>query len=150
MIKRFISILFSILLLVFFLCACDSKDPTANINLTAEQEAHIDLLVQNRDAWKEVKELVVTHPTNRVHIAESNNGIVILTVAYVEDNAFSSPNWQIYVVNGYAVSGNTFSRIQSYHKDWIVDSISVDLDSLSDEELHEILCQSYKNYLTKN
>ncbi len=148
--KRLIYVILCILLLVSLLCSCSEKKPSVNIQLTPEQESYIDLIVQNRNDWKEVKELVASYPTNRVHIAESTNGIVILTVAYVDDDTNLGSNWQIYVVNGYAVSGNTFGRIQSYHKDWIVDSIQVDLDKLSDSELREILCQSYRKYLSKN
>lgn len=121
-----------------------------NVQLTEEQEARIDLIVQHRSDWKEVKEIFASYPVNRVHIAESSDGITILTVAHVEVGTGSDKGWQTYIVHGFAANDSVFTSIDGYHQDWIADCVSVDLENMSDDELREVLRNSYKKYLAKN
>lgn len=146
--KKIIHILVTALIFCS-LFGCSAENKEMNVTLTEEQEAQIDLMIQHREDWKEVKELFASYPVNRVHIAESDNGVVILTVAHVEDDTALGQGWETYIVHGFAVSGSTFTSIDSYHKDWIADCVSVDMEDMSDSELREVLVESYKKSLAK-
>lgn len=146
--KRWTSV--AICLLLLLLCGCDSKGSVNNVQLTAEQEACIDLFVQHRDDWKESVVYGTSYPVNRVHIAELNDGITILTVANVMPGTGAMEGTEIFVgTQGYVVKEDVFTPVSSIHKDWNVDGIDVDLNELSDSELRKILQESYKKYLSK-
>lgn len=145
--KKVYRIAFLCAALIFcLLSGCSANNEKVTVQLTEEQETKIDLIVQNRDEWK--KTIYITaYPVNRLHISEIDGGITILTVANVTTGA---DGWQTFVgVKGYAVTDNKFMAIESYHKDWLANSTSVDLESMSDEGLREAVEQSYIDFLSK-
>lgn len=132
-----------ILSLVVLSCLTGCFGPS--IKLTEEQEASIDMIIKWRDEWKEYKDFVDCVPANRLHIAEvtTKDGEVytFMTVGHYKGN--------IFVARGYVVQPDHFQYVDMAHKDWQADCVTVDLESMSDEDLRKVLRELYIAYLEK-
>ena len=141
--------LISIALIICLLSGCSGKGGNKNVKLTDAQKARIELIVQHRDEWKEVSEIAVSYPVNRLHISETSDGITILSVAHVREGTGSDKGWQTFVVNGFAANDTVFTKVNTYHDDWIADCISIDPDTMTDDELAQVLEESSIAFLSK-
>lgn len=144
-------------LLILVLCAVLMVGPLSGcagrMKLSEEQQARIDLFVQNRDEWTETTYYGTHYPVTRLHIYETEDGgLTLLTVAYVDDDSALGDGWQTFVgVCGYAVKDGEFVSVGDYHhKDWLATCIPVDMETMSDEELREALTESYIKFLSKD
>lgn len=144
--------LLCVILVLCLLSGCSAPGRKADVELTEEQEARIDLIVEHRDEWKEINDTFVSYPVTRLHIYESEN-FTFLTVAYAEDENSTIAGGQvtevIYSVCGYAVTDDTFTATNNYYKYWSNGCITVDLENMSDIELREAVKESYISFLSK-
>lgn len=123
-------------------------DNQTSVELTQEQKAAIELFVQNRDEWAETLSGVKHYPVNSVHVYETDQ-YTMLTVAHVEYSSVTG-GYGFVGVRGYLVMDGKFSSAGDYHyKDWFSECTTVELDELSDEQLYEVLEESYINYLSQ-
>lgn len=137
--------LFAIFLCVILMISTFAGCGKDKIQLTPEQEAGIDKFIEHRDEWDEYVDFVDRVSANRLHVAEVNtkNGktYTFITVGYFKGDAF--------VARGYVASSSKFAYIDMAHKDWLSDCVTIDLEGMSDEELREVLLESYIAYLSK-
>lgn len=149
--KRIFAVILTTILMMILFGGCSTMKSKIDVELTDKQEAQIDVLVQHRDEWKETTEYISTFTVNRVHVSEMSDGIVVLTVAYMETGTGAMEgSWTWVGVRGYAVKDNVFYEIgRNHHMDWFASCMTVDLENMSDEELREVLRQSFINYLQK-
>lgn len=117
----------------------------SEVELTEEQESQIDRFVDVREGWETYKEIVNTYYINRVYISEDEEGNTLFSVAYEEETRFG---YSCFAECGYRV---TADRIICTYADrnWMGSGTEVDLETISDEQLREVLRQSYKKYLSK-
>lgn len=123
-------------------CSFFKQEP--EIQLTPEQLARIDLILEHRDEWKEVSDEYHTYPVNEIDVSEINGEITVLHVSYVEKGA--GAGMYFYHTEAYAAYDDVFKQISPLHKMTLV---RVDLPNLSDEELKQVLQESYVDYLSK-
>lgn len=129
-------------LMLLLLSGCSAE---ARVQLTEEQENRVDMIVQHRDEWETYREVVRTYYINRLYISEEE-GNTILTVAYVvkEDSMM-----QYFVgLTGYTVTDEDFIASGDYDMAWMANAEYVDMETMSDEELREVVRQSYIGYLS--
>lgn len=148
--KRIIPLLLCLAIVVAVFSGCTSEGKKKRVVLTEQQRTQIKTLVMHREEWKETSAEVSVYPVNAIHVSEIKDGVTFLTVAYVMDGTGASSGTTIFVgVKGFAASGDVFVGTERYHEDWLANYVSVDLDSLSDQELEKVLEQSYIDYLSK-
>lgn len=129
-------------LMLLLLSGCSVK---ARVQLTEEQENRVDMIVQHRDEWETYREVVRTYYINRLYISEEE-GNTVLTVAYVvkEDSMM-----QYFVgLTGYTVTDEDFIASGDYDMAWMANAERVDMETISDEELREVVRQSYIDFLS--
>lgn len=119
--------------------------------LTEEQEANIETIIKHREKWKEYVDFVDRVPANRLHMAEisTDEGEVytFLTVGYVKEDSRTGD--ETFVARGCLVRGDYFAYMNRAHQDWVFDCITIDLENMTDDELREVLRESYIAYLAK-
>ena len=129
-------------LMIVLLSSCSIK---AKIQLTEEQENRVDMIVQHRNEWETYREGISTYYINRLYISEEK-GNTVLTVAYVvkEDSMM-----QYFVgLTGYTVTDEDFIASGNYDMAWMASAETVDMETISDEELREVIRQLYISYLS--
>lgn len=148
--RRSLALLLCLVIVLVAFAGCSSEAKKPRVELTEQQRTQIETLVRHREEWKETSASVSVYPVNCVHVSELEDGITFLTVAYVTDGSDTTDDMTYFVgVRGYGVSGDVFVGTESYHEDWLADHVSVDLDKLSDQELQDVLEQSYIDFLSK-
>lgn len=143
--KRLYFFVLCLLCVTVFLSACSTGLHTT-VQLTEEQQDRINVIVENREKWEETMEELTVCPVNRIHISEINSGYTILTVAHMVKEETGS---RTYIgVRGYAVDdGELVSIGRKHHEDWVFDSLTVDMEAMSDQELRDVLEQSYLKFI---
>lgn len=144
-------LILGVTLVLSFLSGCIAgldKD----IQLTEEQEANIEMIIKWREEWKEYKDFVDCVPANRIHIAEvstkDDETYAFMTVGYVKEDP--GTNVEAFVAKGYLVKADYFAYIDDMtHRDWFSDCITIDLENMTDDDLREVLRESYIAYLEK-
>lgn len=146
---NFPSIALCVTILCLFFTGCGAGKVT---RLTEEQKAGIEMIIKWRDEWEVYEDFVDRVPANRIHIAEisSKDGettYTFMTVGYVKQG--SRKGEEIFVAKGFLAKEGHFSSMNSVHKDWDRDCISIDLEEMSDDDLREVIRDCYIAYLRK-
>ena len=132
--------------LVLLLSGCSTGSLFAKeIELTEEQENRIDRFVAVRDKWETYKDIVNTYYINRVYVSEDEEGNVVFSVAYEQETNFG---YSVFVEFGYRVTVDKIMRTDA-DNNCLGSGTTVDMETISDDELREVLRQSYKKYLSK-
>lgn len=114
------------------------------LELTKEQLAEIDVLVENRNQWAQYEALDHTFTTNCLYVTHSAEEHIVLTVCHrsKSDNGIS-----YYGSASYEVMDGELIPIQMYQAEGYTKYTKVNLDILPDGMLRQTLRESYINWL---
>lgn len=113
--------------------------------LTEEQENRIERFIGYRPKWETYRTIVDTYYINKVDVSEDEEGNTILTFVYTKDFGDGS---SYFVECGIRIEGEK-AYVCEAASEWRRRAMEVDMETISDEELREVLRQSYKNYLSE-
>ena len=148
--KKALALLLCLAFVLGVSVGCSPEGKKSRVELTQQQREQVQTLVQHREEWAETSESVSVYPVNRIHVSELEDGITFLTVAYVTEGSDTKDDITYFAgVRGFGASGDVFVGVESYHEDWMAGCVRVDLDKLSDQELQDVLEQSYIDFLSK-
>lgn len=112
--------------------------------LTQEQEEVVELICENRDLWGgSIFDSGRYNPINTIYISEWD-GKPVLTVAYVFETIWHT---QGYLGKAYDVESFEQVSAEKTIGALIARGVTIDLETMSDEELKACAEQSYLDYL---
>lgn len=140
---RVVSLCVAILLLLSG-CSIGNRSEK-EIVLTEEQKDRIQRFVDVREKWETYEEGFNSYYINRVYVSEDEEGNTLVSVAYTKDSGLG---YMAYVETGYKIDAEriVYTNADSH---WLGGAITVDMETISDEQLGTVLRRSYKEYLSK-
>lgn len=135
--------------IIGLLCACGFQDKV--IQLNEEQKASIKIICENVEKWSlEYQDSGQSWPVNHVYLSEIDDGTTLMTVGYLASGGGSGIDF-FWGVRTYAITDKIYNYKTDLSLEWGAYGIDIDIKHMSDDEIQEVIEQSYLEFCkTKN